>query len=494
MGLYNSAKIRGCFLLSVLFLAVLVRLNAIGYNVLWWDELFSWWTTTLNWTGFFNVSFHDVNPPFYYFLLRVWSFLFGQGEMSLRILSLCFSGLTLVYVYLTARLYDIRTGFYAMLIVAFSAFHINYSIEVRSYSLMAMLGIMSLYHFLKLYNDGKGLDKVIYLVSTVLAIYTHVYGLFILIAQIVFVADKYRHDKNTGLAKIVIYPFLASLPLIFHYVYRGFLPLDDLDSRDSWWLESPGVPELLDALELFSSTESFMPLFVLLTLLTIYSFKKKDEEILNQDLTKILWLYIICVILLPWIISYLVIPIFRPRYLIAGVIPLYILTAYGISQIPDVPIQIMILSAILAVSMVSVNQTVYEEDVNEPWPELVEDIEKEYIEGDKIVYSGHWIRFGFDKYGDEELNMVSVPGKHMYDAEDNYRFQTDQRNVINSTDIKRMEQEIEGADRIWLILLRERGEVHDLKRNMENDFQEKELREYGDINVTLYEQRVQSDK
>lgn len=488
MTYLKSKKARYGSLIFVLALSVIIRAHAIDYRVLWWDELFSWWVTTLSWEGFIHVVHHDINPPFYYAVLSLWSLLFGDSELSLRTMSLFFSTLSMIYVYLTARIYDFNTGIYALLITGFSAFHINYSVEVRAYSLMGLLAIMSLYHFLQFENDNSKIHGIIYVFTAILMLYTHVYGFFVLIAQTIFTINKYRESKDIKSIKPVIYPILASLPLIFHYVSRGILPSSNLQNRESWWLEAPGLTDLTEALQLLSGIEGFMPLFMILAVLTFYSFKKTSNERLENDLTKILWLYFLSIIILPWIVSYVFTPIFRPRYVIAGVLPFYILVSYGISQVADIPIQIMLISAILIGSAAAISQDVYEEDRNEPWIELVSEIEEEYEQGDKLVYSGHWIRFGFSKYGEKDLDMVSVPEQHMYDPRDNYRFQSDERNVINSSDIIRAKNEIKASERVWLILLRERGEIDEFKTQVEEEFDQEEYREYGDVKVTLYQE------
>ena len=145
-------------LVPLLFLAVLgvgmaVRLHRIGEEGLHADEM-----TTLMWAH--EPTFKDAfstarkfDPPMtpVYFLMQyAWVRVFGFGLMRLHLLSVLFSAATLAAVFaLGRRIAGTRAGLFAMLLLAVSPIHVYYSLEIRNYSLTALLGVLSLLTLLR---------------------------------------------------------------------------------------------------------------------------------------------------------------------------------------------------------------------------------------------------------------------------------------------------------------------------------------------------------
>jgi len=84
----------------------------------------------------------------------------------------------------------------------------------------------------------------------------------------------------------------------------------------------------------------------------------------------------------------------------------YILAGYGLSKIPDFPIQIIVIGIILAVSGFSLHEQVYSQEPDEPWDEVVNHIESDYDNQSNVLYNGHWVRFAFEKYGEKTLRLT----------------------------------------------------------------------------------------
>jgi mannosyltransferase len=176
------------WLLAVLFFSVLgaiLRFHALGTKSLWLDEASSVTFARLPWRDFLRTMWYgEGNMAFYYFLLRGWLH-WGDSEFWLRSLSTFFGVATIPAVYqLGDRFLSRKTGLAAAALLAVNSFHIRYSQELRSYSLLAFLLVVSTYLFLAaLETSGRKLLWALYAGISVLAIYTQVFAVFVLAAQ-----------------------------------------------------------------------------------------------------------------------------------------------------------------------------------------------------------------------------------------------------------------------------------------------------------------------
>ncbi len=128
----------------ILLLASLLRFYNLSGQSLWSDEGNS---VALARRTFVEIAQHtafDIHPPFYYFLLKSWTTLWGDTEIGLRSLSLVL-GILLVYLiwYLGTHLFNHRVGLIAAFIAALSPFQIYYAQETRMYILLTLLATLT---------------------------------------------------------------------------------------------------------------------------------------------------------------------------------------------------------------------------------------------------------------------------------------------------------------------------------------------------------------
>ena len=81
------------------------------------------------------------------------------------------------------QIFDIYVGILSSLLIAFSVFHIQYSQEARTYSISVLLTLISMYFFIELLKKMNYRILIGYVLSSILLIYSHIYGFFIIIAQ-----------------------------------------------------------------------------------------------------------------------------------------------------------------------------------------------------------------------------------------------------------------------------------------------------------------------
>ncbi|MBM4456735.1 MAG: hypothetical protein FJ011_03030 [Chloroflexi bacterium] len=148
-------------LLLILIIAVAagVRIYRLDAHSLWSDEGNSAALATRSLIQIAADAAHDIHPPLYYWLLHIWTRIFGLSEAALRGLSVLL-GVLLVLVIggLGRRFYGTSTGLAAAFIAAASPFQIYYSQEARMYILLALQATSTMYAFKGfLYREDRSL-------------------------------------------------------------------------------------------------------------------------------------------------------------------------------------------------------------------------------------------------------------------------------------------------------------------------------------------------
>ena len=99
----------------------------------------------------------EKTPPLYYVLAWVWSRVFGHGEVGLRSMSAIAGTLTVpVAARIAKRLFDVRAGLFAAMLVAVNPFLVFYSQEARSYALLVLFSTCALWAFIEVLNATRG--------------------------------------------------------------------------------------------------------------------------------------------------------------------------------------------------------------------------------------------------------------------------------------------------------------------------------------------------
>ncbi|MBN1659989.1 MAG: glycosyltransferase family 39 protein [Anaerolineae bacterium] len=177
---------------AVTLLAMGLRLYALDAQSLWYDEGFSVYLASMDLGEITARTAADIQPPLYYYLLHGWMRLFGDGEVAVRGLSVLLGVLTVPLIYLAGRaLFENESaGLLAALLGAISPLHIWYAQEVRMYTLLTFLCLLSSYLLLRVTATRDPLHAVAlwagFTMANAAAIYTHYFAFFVLAFQAVY--------------------------------------------------------------------------------------------------------------------------------------------------------------------------------------------------------------------------------------------------------------------------------------------------------------------
>jgi mannosyltransferase len=171
-------------LLAITVLALFLRLHLLGQNSFWGDELASVRRAQLDWDAFWELMRGPAAMALYYALLRFW-ILLGDSEFTVRLLSVIPAVATVPVVYFLGKsLFDARVGLIAALLLAMNAFHIQYSQEARSYSLLILLVTLSSLFLARGIRHPSRTNWIGYAVTSALSVYAHPFALLVLLTQV----------------------------------------------------------------------------------------------------------------------------------------------------------------------------------------------------------------------------------------------------------------------------------------------------------------------
>ncbi|MCC6169438.1 MAG: glycosyltransferase family 39 protein [Caldilineaceae bacterium] len=149
-------------LAGVLLMALALRLYRLDGSSLWSDEGNTWALVQRSWGQIAHDAAVDIHPPGYYWLLKLWSGLFGSSAAAIRSFSALLGTALVGMVYAVGRraapAASVGLGLTAALLAAVNPFQIYYSQEARMYMLLAVAGA-GLFWALLAWFDREGAGR-----------------------------------------------------------------------------------------------------------------------------------------------------------------------------------------------------------------------------------------------------------------------------------------------------------------------------------------------
>ncbi len=234
-------------LLNILFI-ICVAVVTIGLRILflntdiWYDEACSWFTAKQSFPAgiVHNLLTIDLqHTPLYFFVLHFWIKLFGDFEISMRILSLIFGIATVLMVYIVSKKITTPTvSKFATVLAAISPILVLFSVEVRMYPMVIFLVLVSLNYLIDFEqkNDKESLVKLI--IADVLIPYTLVggflYNLSVYICYSIYLFKNKKEQflsyiKSVGIELVLLIPYFylityyAKMRSVFVIAHEGEL-------------------------------------------------------------------------------------------------------------------------------------------------------------------------------------------------------------------------------------------------------------------------------
>ena len=375
---------KSCILILLflsLTLATSLRLYHLGHASLWLDEIATVYGQDI------------VNPPAYLFMIKTWIKFFGDGETAIRFPSVIFSLLSIPLLFIFGKkIFSVRVGLVAAILLTVSPYNINYAQEARMYSLIWMVGLISFYSFYRFLRGDSRLFLVGCLLANTFSIYISYSGVLYLFSQsiILFFSFK-RHQMKAWIINLLILLVLISplLPILMNKI-----------------AEPVGIKWInldFNHLHLFQSILSYLtgdlsgagsPMIYLLFILLIgagyFRFRegKPRWDFSRDDLFLGAWFFI--PIMIGLLINFFLLPFLTPltiRYIGFIQFPFFLAIGRGLERL-RLPLAGGIIIGILLLTMIQYLFPYYRDDIRitkENWRGLIGRMETMADEEDPVV-------------------------------------------------------------------------------------------------------------
>ena len=184
-------SVEWAFLFAITAAGAFLRFHRIGKECLWLDEIFSAWRVSLTFPNLTNdLTLKFLFPPLYFYFLKTWSHLFGPSTAALKSFSALWGTAAIPIIYLLAReMFGRRAAVISTILLAFSAFNIYYSQEVKMYAMWWTLVLASNLFFVRSIKYGmRWPDVSLFCVVTAAALWTHNFTVLVIGAQVIYLA------------------------------------------------------------------------------------------------------------------------------------------------------------------------------------------------------------------------------------------------------------------------------------------------------------------
>lgn len=482
---------------AVVVVGSFLRVFRIGSESLWLDEGYSvHFVQTMNMTELvFELPWADNSPPLYYVLLDIWTALFGYAEWSVRLLSTVFGICTIIVIYrIGSELYTERIGLLSAGILSVSPFHIWYAQEARMYTLFALLASLSFLFFIKsLGSDTDYKYVALYIGSTVTAGYTHVFGLFVILSQFIFViTEELVSAEGIDRTTVVRWATIQAAVGVLLLPYLRILLVRLMTDGGRVWIELSPFDYIVTTPLAYFTTASvlrwepvvYFGLLAFIGVLGIAALSPLAYRILGRDpairsssfddsdestrtrTSLLLVSWILIPIIVPVIVSYTITPIYVQRYTIPASIGLFILVAKGVYSVPRPSARVVMALLLLTVSVQPL-YLYYENDQREQWRESAQYVEENADSDDLVLLNSGDMAYPFTYYFDSRNVTVTS-------ASDN-TLQEERR------------AEIAESETIWLVLSHLNAtEAEAMTQSIDQTHTVSEEKEYNDITVIKF--------
>ncbi|MDX6698989.1 MAG: mannosyltransferase [Solirubrobacteraceae bacterium] len=196
-------------LVLIVGLGAALRFAGIGDQSFWFDESVTAEVVRPGVHGAWDaLKASESTPPLYYGLAWLWTRVFGHGEAGLRSLSAVFGTLTIPVAWAAAREVTGRWGAWAAaLVVAVSPLLVWYSQEARAYSLLVLMGGVSLWLCLRAVSAPSSGRLVVWALAACLVMFTHYFGAFVVAGEALVLLPAFRRRPE---ALVWAVPLLAA--------------------------------------------------------------------------------------------------------------------------------------------------------------------------------------------------------------------------------------------------------------------------------------------
>jgi mannosyltransferase len=446
-----SFHILRCMPYVLIFIAFLVRVNGLGFQSLWRDEvdaicfaqaplLTALPQTALSFTPTCPPNIPDLlssftqpgfNGPLYFLMLRGWISLLGHSEFALRYFSLLCGVISVaLLITLGTRLFNRAVGVIAGALLALSAYQVWYSQEAKMYTLITLLALAAIYFLRRGVEDGKLRFWIGVVVCTTVAMAAHILAALLIPVEVVLFllwwSRSRKHRLAGGIALLCV--TVPYLPLAIDRLKWVFQPADTGFARYTFGemlstlggAYTRGIFNQLDEpiVLIATATAAVIALFGLLSIDSPDRPASRPDRLFTR-LSLIAWAFVPAIIIALISINR---PLFTDRYLIWVQPAFYLAVALGVCALGKwwKPLAVVALSALLIVNAIGI-ATQVTTPFKSDFRSAAQAIGPEIKPADLVVFQIPYVQYDFDYYFRRPYQALGGPYTNFPGTLDGYQ-------------------------------------------------------------------------
>lgn len=359
-------KIKDNYLLiTILLLATALRVYHIDFQSIWLDEIHTMieGNPKMPYSEFYDIMILREQMPHLYFLgVKLFSFIFGHTTFVVRLFSALIGIVSVYAIYLLGKeIKNKNAGVVAALILSVNYFHISYSQEIRPYVLLSLFTILSFYKLIIFLKNSTTKNALYYGLFTALLINTHFFGLFVLVSQFIIILYFLFERPKSERKKFFVSAVVSGITTLILWIpsIKIFIIVAKIKS---FWIQPP-TPEVYTGLfrEFFGNAEGVIFISFILGIfyfIKVFGEKKEENSTYIQNKTLfgfiILSIWIVITLLIPYVRTYLDIPMIISRYFISVLPAAILIVALAIADIKSKFVQRMVVLVFVTVSLTDI--------------------------------------------------------------------------------------------------------------------------------------------
>ncbi|MDR3297820.1 MAG: glycosyltransferase family 39 protein [Candidatus Nomurabacteria bacterium] len=451
--LFEKHKRLICILIPVVIGIIYITICATNLQQsVWFDESYSAYLTRFDFSDIWHFAAVDVHPPLYYFLLKIWSVIFGYTDFAMRFMSVFFGAVAIVFAWAwLKRKFGIKPAILATLFMALSPMLIRYGQEMRMYTLATAIIFAATFVFQLAIDTKKRHWWIIYGVLISIGMWTHYFVALVWIAHLAYLIYKYRKkifQKNIVLSYVTA--------IVLYLPWLPFFIAQSLDVQGGFWIPEATTVTITDYF-----TNSFLYLnsadvkgWLLILILAIAIILITIIIRAKQKLT----LLSLIAFLPPVLLIILSVPPFKPmfvdRYVIYSSISMSLIAGIAIMlpgtkpQNPKRTIQRFAPACIavlfITTSIIGITNVLADEKSNAKG--IFESVATISEEGIPIISETEWVYYDISFYGTPQNPVYLIDKPQNYQWGSHEPLKTKDYGKIYDLDAF-----LEDHDKIWLV-------------------------------------------
>lgn len=183
-------------IVSAVVFTLLVMPNVLQASA-YFDEGYSAYLAKVDLLSMAGYTALDVHPPLYYAALHIWQLLFGGDVATLRMMSVAFGWVAIVFAFLIVRKgFNRNAAWFATVLVALSPLFIRYGASMRMYTMALAIGLAATYVLMIAVTSKRRWPWVIYAVLVAAGMWTNYFMALIWVTHFVWLYYERHRQKN----------------------------------------------------------------------------------------------------------------------------------------------------------------------------------------------------------------------------------------------------------------------------------------------------------